>query len=171
MKRLVLTGLFAGFLVAGSAEAETYIAIEGSRVSVDNNVAQDLDPSGLRFRLGSRISEFFDVEGHLGLTSDDDNPVFDELDALYFGGYLKGYVPIGERSALFGLAGYTRTELTQTVGSSEFSDSRTGFSWGFGLETQLSERVDLTADFMQYLSDEGLFEDISAVNFGLKLYF
>ena len=171
MKRLVATGLITGFLLAGSAQAETYIAIEGSRLSVDNNVSDDLEPSGLRFRLGARVSEFFDVEGHFGLTSDDDSPIFDELDATYFGGYLKGYIPVGERSALFGLAGYTRTELTQTVGGSEFSDARTGFSWGFGLETQLTERVDLTADYMQYLSDEGLFEDISAVNFGLKLYF
>ncbi|MBX2836658.1 MAG: porin family protein [Gammaproteobacteria bacterium] len=171
MKRILTAILLATSWSAGVTQADTYIAIEGSRMEVANNNNNSLEPSGLRFRLGSRVSDFFDVEGHFGFTSDDENPAFEEFNSNFMGAYLKGYIPVGQRSALFGMGGFTRVKLSQTFNDREISDARTGFSWGFGMETQLSERVDITADYMQYLSDEGLFEDISAINFGVKLYF
>ncbi len=148
-----------------------YIAIEGSSVSVENSNDQELNPFGVRFRLGMRISDAFDIEGHLGFTGDDDTTAFDEFSVGYAGAFLKGYVPVGYNSALFAMGGFTNVELTQTLNGQQFNDDRSGFSYGFGLETRLSERADLTADYMRYVADEGLFEEISAVSFGIKLYF
>lgn len=171
MKFSIMAGLLSLAMATSVAQAETYIAIEGSKLSVGNNISDSLEPSGLRFRLGSRVSDFFDVEAHLGMTGDHSHPQFDEFSTGYFGGYVKGYLPVGARSAVVGLAGFTRVKHTQTIDGTEFSDARGGFSWGLGVETQLSDRLDLTADYVSYLSDEGLFENISAINFGLKLYF
>lgn len=172
-KALLLAGVFAApaLFGSGAAQAGGYLGIEGSSVSVENNLDDELNPVGLRLKLGMRLSDVFDIEGHVGLTSDSENRAFDDFDTGYIGAFLKGYIPLGSRSALFALAGVSSVEHTQTINGSEFTDDRTGVSWGFGMETQLSERLDLTADWMHYLADDGLFEEITAVNFGLKMYF
>lgn len=162
---LLLSGFWA------HAHASSYIGIDGSSVTVDNTVDNDVNPRGLRFRLGTRIDTMFDIEAHFGGAVDDTTTAFDELSATYAGLYLKGYLPVGKRSALFALAGGAAVELTQTVGGGEFSDDRSGFSYGFGLETQLSSYLDLSADFMRYSLDDDEFSGVSAVNLGLKLYF
>jgi len=172
-KAILLATVLAVPAMAGSgaALAAGYFGIEGSSVSIENNLDDELNPTGLRLKLGMRLSDVFDIEGHVGFTSDSDNKAFDDFEADYIGAFLKGYIPLGSRSALFALAGFSSVELTQSINGSEFIDDRTGVSWGLGLETQISERIDLTADWMHYLADDGLFEEITAVNFGLKVYF
>lgn len=161
--------LLSGFW--GLAHASSYIGIDGSSVTVENTVDNDVNPRGLRFRLGTRIERNFDIEAHFGGAVDDSTTAFDEFGASYAGVYLKGYLPVGSRSALFALAGGAAVELTQTVGRGEFSDDRSGFSYGFGLETQLSSYLDLSADFMRYSLDDDEFSGVTAMNLGLKWYF
>ncbi|MFK7997598.1 MAG: porin family protein [Granulosicoccus sp.] len=153
------------------AHASSYLAIDGSSVTINNSVENDLNPRGLRLRLGVRVSETFDLEAHFGGGTDQATQAFDEFSAAYMGVYLKGYVPIGQRSALFAMAGGASVELTQTVRGGRFSDDRAGFSYGFGLETQLSHSLDLSADYMRYTLDDDEFSEASAVNLGLKWYF
>ncbi|MEE9321959.1 MAG: porin family protein [Granulosicoccus sp.] len=172
-KAFLLVAVLAAPAIFGSAVAQAggYLGIEGSSVSVENNLDDELNPVGLRLKLGMRLSDVFDVEGHVGFTGDSRNVAFDDFETGYIGAFLKGYIPLGSRSAFFVLAGISSVEHTQTINGSEFTDDRTGVSWGLGMETQLSERLDLTADWMHYLADEGLFEEITAVSFGLKMYF
>lgn len=151
--------------------ANGYVGLDGSSVSVDNDLDDDLNPRGMRVRLGVRISEVFDIEAHLGGGSDSRTSAFDTFSTTYAGAYLKGYLPLGRQSALFGLAGVSGVEHTQTLNGRDFSDSQGGFSYGFGLETQLTQRLDLSADYMRYTSDEGPFSEVSAVNLGIKWYF
>ena len=157
--------------VATQAHASSYIGIDGSSVTVDNTVDDDVNPLGLRFRLGTRLGDLFDVEAHFGGAVDGETEAFEEFGTAYVGVYLKGYLPVGRRSALFALGGGSAVELIQTVRGGEFSDNRTGFSYGFGLETQLSSHLDLSADFMQYSLNDDEFSGVSAVNLGLKWYF
>lgn len=158
-------------LPTANASASSYIGLDGSSVSFDYSAEDDVNATGLRLRLGMRVAEGFDIEAHIGGGADNSTQAFDELRASYIGFYLKGYLPVGERSALFALAGGSNVELEQTIGPGKFSDDRAGFSYGFGLETQLSERLDLSADFMRYSLDDDEFSAVSAVNIGLKLYF
>ncbi|MBX2884937.1 MAG: porin family protein [Granulosicoccus sp.] len=172
-KGLIAAGLLSFSAVSG---ASGYFAIEGSAMSLVNSSAPDgsheeLSPGGLRLRVGTRISELLDLEGHLGFSFDDDNDQFDEISATYFGAYLKAYLPVGHSSALFALGGLTTVNLNQNVNGRDFTDDRSGVSYGFGLETQLTENADLSADYMSYIRDEGLFEEVSSFNFGIKLYF
>ena len=164
----------AAFLLAGAAHearAGGYIALDGSSVTLGEAFDDDLNPRGGRLRLGVRVSEAFDVELHAGVSSDTETGAFDSFDASWAGAYLKGYVPIGERSALFALGGIAGVELAQSVRGADVADERGGFSWGMGLETSLTERLDLSADWMRYVADEGAFERVDAVSLGLKLYF
>ena len=157
--------------VTAWAHADEYIAIEGIAGTLDNPSNAEIDPSGIRFRLGTRIDQDFDLEVQFGFLGDSSTENFDDLNAAFAGAYLKGYLPVGHNSALFALGGFTAVELTQEVNEQKFSDSRSGFSYGIGLETKLTENADLTADYMRYIAEDGLFEHFSAVSFGIKLYF
>lgn len=154
-----------------TVSASGYVAIEGTSVTVEDNLDSELNPMGLRFRMGMPLGDNLDIEGHFGFGADTRDSAYDEFSTTYGGVYLKGYVPIGFNSAFYALGGFSGVALTQTVNGSEFTDERFGFSYGAGFETKISERADLTADYMRYVRDEGLFEDISAVSFGLKFYF
>lgn len=153
------------------AQASGYLAIDGSSLTVTNSVEDDINPRGLRVRLGLRVSEVFDLEAHIGGGTDQETVAFEQFSAGYMGFYLKGYLPVGQRSALFALAGGASVEFTQTLNGGKFSDDRSGFSYGFGLETQLSPTLDLSADYMRYTLDDDDFSEVSAVNLGLKWYF
>jgi len=169
-KILLITTLFAA-LTASSASASSYITFEGTSVTIQENLDGNLNPMGFRFRLGTPVGDNLDIEGHFGFAGDSSAAAYDEFGSSYAGVYLKGYLPLGFNSALYALGGYSMVALSQTVDNREFNDERHGFSYGVGLETSLSERIDLTADYTRYVRDEGLFEDISAVSFGLKFYF
>ncbi|MEE9334319.1 MAG: outer membrane beta-barrel protein [Granulosicoccaceae bacterium] len=171
MKLRHLFSIFLLTVVAGYAQADEYIAIEGTAGTLENPNNVVIDPSGIRLRLGTRIDQTFDLEVQFGFLGDSSTDNFDKLNASFAGAFLKGYLPIGHNSALFALGGFTAVELTQEVNDQKFSDSRNGFSYGFGLETKLTENADLTADYMRYIAEDGLFEHFSAVSFGIKLYF
>lgn len=171
MRNTLLIATLLATFAASSASASSYITIEGTSVTVEDNLDTELNPMGLRFRLGTPVAENLDIEAHFGFGGDSRSSSYDEFGTSYAGMYFKGYVPIGFNSAFYALGGYSMVGLSQTVNGREFNDERHGFSYGAGLETKISERVDVTADYMRYVRDEGLFEDISAVSFGLKFYF
>lgn len=156
--------LFAGF-------GEGYIGLDGTSLSIDSSSDDDFNPRGVRLRLGTPIDDVFDVEFHFGGGRDSVTPAADRFSATYLGAFLKGHLPLGDRSAVYGLAGFSGVGISQRIGGNEFSDSRGGFSFGFGLETRLSNRIDLTGDFVRYVGGEGEFAAVSAVNLGIKLYF
>ncbi len=158
-------------IASQQAVAETYFSIDGSKLNLRTESDDEFSPGGMRFRMGSQISPLIDIEGQLGFSFSDDSERFDSLRATYLSGFLKGYIPVGTASAVYGLAGWSAFSLSQEIGNSEFTEERGGFSWGFGMETQLTRNADLTADFVNYINSDGLFESISAVNVGIKLYF
>lgn len=171
MRHLVLITTLVASFAATAASASSYITVEGTSVTVQNNLDGELNPMGLRFRLGMPVAENLDIEGHVGFGSDSRDSAYDEFGAGYVGLYMKGYVPIGFNSAFYALGGFSRVSLSQTINDNEFTDERYGFSYGAGFETKISKRADLTADYMRYVRDEDVFDDISAVSFGIKFYF
>ncbi len=156
---------------ASDAQAGPYLGIDGSAFSLDGSSDDDLDPRGVRLRLGLPISRVFDVEAHFGFGTEDDIAAFDEIDVVFSSVFLKAHAPLGARTTAYAMAGLTALELTETIGRREFTDEDAGISFGFGLETVLSRRVDLSADYVFYSQDVGIFEDLSAISLGLKLYF
>jgi len=168
-----LTGLAA--TPAFAQPDSTYFAIEKTNVSINSSntpSALELNPTGVRLKVGAGLSHAFDLEAQMGFAGEKPDTQFDRFDASYAGVYLKGHIPLGFRSSIFGLGGYSWLELMETVDGTELSDTRSGLSYGFGIETQLSDNIDLSADYMRYSQEDGLpYDDISAVNFGVKVYF
>jgi len=159
-------------VATSTAYATGYFAIEGSSLTLEERDKSGISPRGLRLRLGTHINRLMDVEGHYGFSfSDKDEEDDRSTSTNYYGLFVKAYLPVGHNSALFALAGMSTVNLSQKLSTAKNSDSRSGGSFGFGMETRLSENADLTADYMSYIRDEGLFEEVSSFNFGLKLYF
>ena len=157
-------------LATTSAHANGYIGLDGTSIDLQSS-DDELNPRGLRLRLGTRISHVFDIEVHLGSGSDSNVESFDKFRTTFAGVYLKGYLPVGRRSALYAMAGGAGVELTQTVDGRNFGDDRSGFSYGFGLETELSRHLDLSGDFIRYSIDDSEYSRIDAFTLGLKWYF
>lgn len=166
---LLLLALSAG--ACPVAQASGYIGLDGSSLDIQNTLDDELNPGGVRLRLGMPVAHLVDVELHLGGGSESQTTAADRLTAVYMGAFLKGYLPVGRRSAFYGLAGFSAVEYTQTLDAREFFDERSGFSYGFGLETEISSRMDLSADYVRYVNDDGPFSELSSVNLGVKLYF
>lgn len=166
---LLCIGLFStGSLAASYSD---YIGLDASMVTVENEIGESLAPENFRLRLGASIAPYFDLEGHLGLTVNSDESFQASWDADFAALFLKGYMPISRYAALYGMGGFAGVALTETVGHAEFVDERYGFAYGGGIEVVLSETVDLSLDYVNYLHDEGLLSSVTAVSVGLKFYY
>lgn len=165
------SGGYKGYARGNLGLVGGYVGLDATSISVENSDNEEATPRGLRLRLGMRISHAFDIEMHLGSGSDSSVNSFDRFGTTYVAGYLKGYLPVGRRSALYGLAGFSGIEFSQRLDRQRFSDDRSALSFGFGLETQISRFLDLSADYVVYTLDDEQFSDLSAVNIGLKYYF
>jgi len=156
-----------GWPVSGN----TYIGLDGASVSVQGATDQNLNPRGARLRFGFQVNELLDIETHLGGGVERQPGAPDLFSTTYTGVYLKTYLPVGRRSSIFGLAGLSGVSHTQRLDGRSFNTRQSGFSYGFGMESKISRRLDLSADFMRY-SSEGLeFSDVTAFSFGIKWYF
>ncbi|ASJ72155.1 porin family protein [Granulosicoccus antarcticus] len=170
-RALLAVALLPVIFGSNNAFAIGYVGLDGSSIGVQNSLDDDLNPRGFRLRLGMPIAHLLDAEIHFGGGQDSETFVADKFKAYYMGAFLKGHLPVGRRSALFGLAGYSSVEFTQSNKARDFIDERSGFSYGFGLETEITRRMDLSADYVRYLRDEGSYSGVSAVSLGVKLYF
>jgi len=154
----------------------SYFGIEGSILSLDQGPnggpAADSTPAGVRVKLGTRINRYLDLEGQLGGGTDNSGFQSPSVDAVFGGLYVKGTVPIGFGTTLFGLAGVGSVGLSQGFNNTGVDEVFTDFSFGAGIETFIADRIDFTADFISYGSDEDdVFDNVFSVNFGVKLYY
>ena len=159
--------------VIGSA----FLALDGAVFGISSDRQTDTSLPGMRLRVGASLSPLIDLEGQFGFSFNDEDYSNDPELGVY-GVYLKGYLPIGQYSSLYAAGGMAVVDVhsPQHLGTNDthagFSDGVVGgFSYGFGLETQLSDSLDLTADYLSYLSASDDQDGVSAVTFGLKLYF
>ena len=170
-----LVSLLCALSSTYSIAAESAFSIDVSRITIDNDIDPKVNPVGLRGRLSTQVHRYFDVSGHAGFSFSESLAGFDDLVLTYASAFIKGVVPVGKRSAIYGLAGFTVASFTEDFGRrpsrSFFREDSSGFSWGFGAETRIAENIDVTADFVSYLQRDGLFEEISAISIGLKFYY
>ncbi len=154
-----------------SASYQDYIGLDASMVTVENSIGETLEPENFRLRLGTSLTPLIDLEGHLGITVNSEEAFQASWDADFAAVFLKGYLPIGRHTALYGMGGFSGVSLLEVVGVQEFTDDRYGFAFGAGIEIVLGPSVDLSLDYVNYLQDKGLLSSVSAVSFGLKFYY
>jgi hypothetical protein len=69
------------------------------------------------------------------------------------------------------MAGFSAVSITETIDRREFTQDSSGLSYGFGIETVVSEHADISLDYIHYLHQEDGFEDVSGLNLGFKIYY
>ncbi len=171
----------AAVLVLSNASAadgaQTYIGVQYAQFEEDD---LDLEPTAAVIRMGSLTDQGYGFEGRFGFgLSSDDVSEFDpfffgdvvtvdlEIDTL-FGAYLVGRADAGAAS-IYGIIGFTMIDYTieASVGtlSGSDSDDESDLSYGFGVDFDVSDKVRLNIEYMQYIDKSEI--DASAISVGL----
>jgi opacity protein-like surface antigen len=144
-----------------------YGAVGGGLLTFDDGV-DELEPKQLFGRLGYNFNDYIGLgfEGGFSLIEDEEFGVDFDVTTIFF--YLRGSVPVGEKSSVYVLIGPTNVELTGSSGGTSLSvdDDDTGI--GFGFETPL-ESVSFFVDYITYFDDDGV--DVTSINLGIVSYF
>lgn len=173
---LAIPGIaFAGPLSEGTSYAGGQFA---SATYDEDNVDDDWEPTAIVGRFGYFVADYFSVEGRIGLGLSDDAVTFNtvngpvdvsvEIDRLV-GGYGVGHLPLGDKAALYGLAGFTEGKLTASANGSTVSDTDSGFSLGVGGEFYPNEQFGLNVEYTRYLDESGY--EITALSAGATARF
>lgn len=89
-------------------------------------------------RLGYDFNQYVGLEGRFLSGSIGDG----FFDTTHYGLYLKPFLPVGEQVNIYGLLGYGHTEVDTDCGTLEETFEHNGFSYGIGLEFDLSDKED-----------------------------
>ncbi|MGC9350382.1 MAG: porin family protein [Sulfurovum sp.] len=109
-------------------------------------VRTDDDAWGGIVRLGYDFNQYVGIETRF-LSASLGGGLFD---TTHYGIFLKPKTPIGERFNLYGLLGYGHTKIETDCGVVQESYSKNGFSYGIGLEYDLSSKDD---DYESYTNE------------------
>lgn len=166
MKRLTIAAVTSALLAAGMvtvaqaqqvSSPQLYLGGDAMFWELDNKYGSDRDSVGLRLRGGAQFNEYLGVEAHLGTGGSDGRAELDYLAGIYG----KGILPVTDLFRFYGLAGFTKVDL-------DF-DSDSDFSYGAGLEFDLTPQLSLGADYMRYLDESDYNFDAASV--GLRYRF
>lgn len=166
MKRLTIAAVTSAVLAAGMATTaqaqqtsapQLYLGGDAMFWNLDNKHGSDRDSVGFRLRGGAQFNEYVGVEAHLGVGGSDGRAKLKYLT----GAYAKGVLPVTDQFRFYGLAGITKVDLD--------ADSDSDFSYGAGLEYDLTPQLALGADYMRYLDESDY--DFNAASVGLRYRF
>lgn len=123
-----------------------------SRITYSEDGFSDASPTAIGLKVGTAINKNFAVEARLGTGLSDDSisvlgtSVDIKVDN-FFGVYAKGILPLSDVVSVYGLAGYTRGELTVEALGQSSSDSDSDFSYGLGADFALSKTASLGVEW------------------------
>lgn len=157
-----LVALSANAMAARDNAGKAYVGVGYTALTISpEGDAPDWDLGVLGVRGGYYFNNYFSVEGRLGFGVADDTqsvdlpPVVDlKVEQDYnIGVYAVGHLPLSDRFKLYGLVGFTKAEVTLSIpGASESSDD-TDFSYGAGVEFDMTKNWSLAAEYTSYISD------------------
>lgn len=179
MKKIAIATLVA--LAAIGAQAQTYGEIGYTSTTFkenDSGFSLKASPSAIRGILGYELNPNLAIEGMAAFGMSDASL---KVNGVKFPGakleidnslglYLKPKMKLSDAVEIFGRVGFSRVKGTFTdegVGSESSSDS--SFSYGAGLSFAVNPTTSLNADYMQYLSKDGV--KINGFTFGVGFKF
>ncbi|MCP4979652.1 MAG: porin family protein [Gammaproteobacteria bacterium] len=149
------------------ASEGAYGGLGGGLLTFDDGF-DEVEPKQLFGRLGYNFNDYVGIgfEGGFSLIEDEVFDIDFDVTTTFF--YLRGSVPVGEKSSVYVLIGPTNVELTGSSGGTSLSADDSDTGTGFGFETQL-ETVSLLVDYIKYFDDDGV--DVTSINLGVLWYF
>ena len=169
MKRLVagILTLMLSFGATADSHEKWYLGLGGAVVNFDDGV-DSVTPLNAYLRLGWDFSRYvgIGIEGGTSLIKDDFAGVNFAVNTGLV--YVRGIVPVGNKSKIYALVGPARVELKGTQGNSVARVDDDDTAWGIGFETAL-ESYSFNINYIKYYDNLGV--DVGAINFGLVGYF
>ena len=187
-----LTALSANAVAAADKTGRSYVGVGYTMLTVSPEGGPDLDLGALGVRGGYFFNKYFSVEGRLafGVADDSISETVDvgsgpetatlTLDLDYsLGVYAVGHIPLTEQFQLYGLAGFTKHEVTleacaASVGCDSESFDDSDFSYGVGAEYDMTKNLSLALEYTVYFSDgdiDGLKYDTDGIGIALNYNF
>lgn len=171
----LLAGTFGFCAIAQAVEAEKpYIGLDYSQRSYEssNSSASTATIPGIRLRGGSEVSPHLAIEAHVVLGAGDDTgtiggttPYTIESPVTY-AVFLRPQVKL-DSLTLYALGGYSYVEFEYSTPlvTSNPTDPVKDFSFGAGLQFDISKNIGLNLDYIQYV------QGLSAVSGGVLYHF
>lgn len=173
-KMLVVALTLSTFSLA-YAQDGLYVGANISQINYKEDGISTIKPIALSLKLGNQFTKNFALEARIGTgISDDSLDVFGtsvkvEVDSFY-GIYGKGILPLNDNFSVYGLAGYTKGELTASApGVGSFSESDSDFSFGVGCDYFFAENVAFNFEYARLFS--GSDYTVNAPSMGITLKF
>jgi len=152
----------AAFCALGSAWAQegTYAGVSYASVRYTQDGFPSADPDAVAFKLGWRANRFAAVEARAGFGVGDDTvtylgtPVAVSIDS-YFGIYGKGILPFSDWFSVYALLGVGGGRVTANGFGYQQTKSKTGVSYGAGIDLGLGRHWGLSFEWTELLKDSG----------------
>jgi len=174
LKALSLAALVASSASFAQAETNLYGGISTILANYEET-GTDLDLNLVQLQVGNRFNENFAAEARAGVgTGDDSEQVFGtevklEADSI-ISVFAKGIIPVGPVE-LYGLAGWTRLELTASASTVNVStsDDDTDISYGLGMSFNPTESTSLFVEYMNMYDKDDV--EINGITLGFNASF
>jgi opacity protein-like surface antigen len=136
--------------------------------------ANSIKPLGARLTVGMNINTNLAVEGNYLLTASKDSyrvvernvDVDVDVGVSGYGVYLKPKIEVANGTEIFGRVGYTSSKAKASVSNvSVTGDTVNSFSYGAGVQTEITKDWYAQADYMLYSKKDG----VSVKGFGLSV--
>jgi hypothetical protein len=176
----IMSKLLAGFLalfLSFSAMAErpavrvsnnnAYLALGVSSIRLSDSVGS-VSPFNVYGRLGYNFTRYIGIglEGSFTVLEDDFQDVDYGINTVF--GYLKGIIPLGEKSKIYAKVGPANVTVKASDSSGSISVDDDDTAYGIGFEREL-DGYGFTIDYIKYYDNQGI--DVEALNIGLIGYF
>lgn len=164
--------LVAGFAAVSSAQAQSlYAGVGYTQYNFEGSGSvAAIKPTAATFKLGYVISPNFAVEGRVAAPMSSDSVVVSgtkvdgKVDSHY-GIFAKGMLPLSDMFSVYGLIGFNDLSLKVSGGSASYTSSKSGSSYGLGLDVTVVKSVTLNAEWARH------FSDVTSMNFGVAYKF
>jgi outer membrane immunogenic protein len=160
---IILAVVYSSPLFA-AGEGSKYVGLQYGLFTYDEDGIDEAEPTALVARIGAFVNDNVAIEGRFGFGLQDDTVnVFNtdvdvEIDNL-FGVYGVFHATSNSDASVYGVLGFSKGELSASVGDDSISEDDSGFSYGFGVNIQ-----SFNVEYMRYL-DEDTYK-VSAISFG-----
>lgn len=181
MRSVAIATAFAALVVATPALAANSGPYFGVGVTHDNvATGGDLEGAGINgiggtvfagYDLALSANTFFGVEANFDLASAKAGSADDRLEIDHaFGATARLGYNLNDNTALYGRIGYQRGRGTEIVDAEGFSTSLDGLRLGAGLETAVTDRISLRAEYnhTHYSFSDELEADLAPAKAGLN---
>lgn len=172
---ILSTGLLFGAVPQAQAQlADVYIGVDVSELEFKADGFSSAEPRAVAFNVGSRLTRHFGVEARIATSlSDADTrvgltPVNMEVNN-YYGFYGTGILPLTNMLNLYGILGYTYSDMK--LQSATFSQNATdnGFAYGLGASLDISYSTSVRLEWAKLM--DGSNYTLDALTLGLRFRF